>query len=338
MTEFSRPVETKRAETLQPGFDVGMATDVGRERDHNEDTVVATREAQFGVSSAEKGMFGVFDGLGGHDAGELASSLAALAAGKEYQSGQNSGETWADFGKRIIGAANKKVFDERRDRRNNMGTTGVATIQLGNHFVIVHVGDSRAYRIKSRGEIERLTTDHSLVEILVASGQITREQARTHEQRNMISRVIGNEPMVEADVTEVDLAVGERLLLCSDGLSGMVEDQEIGRIVAEASSAQAASEALIAAANVAGGKDNISAIVVRKGSEIAPVDEKALVDRVINDIAAEIGGGKPDRQRLTQLITELLSGAAALSANRQKLNKTMAFALKVAQKYGLDFG
>lgn len=341
MTELLRPAETeKKTETLRPGFDVGFATDVGRERDHNEDTVAVVREAQFGMAGGrEQGMLGVFDGMGGHGAGEVASSLAARVATREYLAGRNSGEAGADFAKRVVSAANRKVFDERKTRGTDMGTTAVMAIQDGNHFVVANVGDSRAYRIKPDGIAERLTTDHSLVQRLVDINQITPEEAKTHKQRNIIYRTIGDKPRVEADVIEVDLVFGERLLLCSDGLCGMVEDQVIGRIVKEAPSAQAASEAVIGAANAAGGEDNISAIVVKYGPEPKTADEsKMLVDQVINNIAAEISGGKPDRQRLTQLITELLSGAVALAADRKKLNKTIAFALKVAQKYHLDFG
>jgi protein phosphatase len=127
---------------------------------------------------------------------------------------------------------------------------------------IAHVGDSRAYRISAQG-IQRLTLDHSLVERLIATHQITREEARFHPQRNVIYRTIGDKSKIEVEVSANLLDPGDYLLLCSDGLSGMLDDQTILKRVLEASDPQAACDALVAAANAAGGDDNISVVLVQ---------------------------------------------------------------------------
>jgi protein phosphatase len=143
-----------------------------------------------------------------------------------------------------------------------MGSTMVAAVIEGSTAYVTHVGDSRVYLINSQG-IRQLTVDHSLVERLVATNQITREEARRHPQRNVIYRTIGDKAKLELEVTVHRLKPGDQLLLCSDGMSGMVEDQTIYRIVSSASSPQQACDDLIAAANQAGGDDNISVIVVK---------------------------------------------------------------------------
>jgi len=143
-----------------------------------------------------------------------------------------------------------------------MGSTLVAAVLESNKAYITHVGDSRAYLINLLG-IRRLTLDHSLVEQLIATNQITREEARFHPQRNVIYRTIGDRPKIEVEVISTLLSVGDYLLLCSDGLSGMLDDQTILKIVLEAASPQAACDALVDAANTAGGDDNISVVIIQ---------------------------------------------------------------------------
>jgi protein phosphatase len=142
-----------------------------------------------------------------------------------------------------------------------MGSTLVAAVLEGNKAWVAHVGDSRVYLINAQG-IQQITTDHSLVERLIATHQITREEARHHPQRNVIYRTIGDKLKVDVEVSTHNLSVGDYLLLCSDGLSGMVEDQAMLQIVRQTASPQAACDELIAAANAAGGEDNISVIIV----------------------------------------------------------------------------
>jgi protein phosphatase len=132
----------------------------------------------------------------------------------------------------------------------------------GNQAYVTHIGDSRAYLINTAG-IHRLTTDHSLVERLIATNQITREEARVHPQRNVIYRTIGDKATVDVELSTHKFDVGDYLLLCSDGMSGMVDDATLQRSVLAAASPQAACDALIRAANDAGGDDNISVIIVK---------------------------------------------------------------------------
>jgi serine/threonine protein phosphatase PrpC len=157
--------------------------------------------------------------------------------------------------------ANRKVFELRKSAGTDMGSTLVSAVLDGSRAYVAHVGDSRAYLINSQG-IRQITTDHSLVERLIATNQITREEARHHPQRNVIYRTIGDKLKLEVDLSVHNLKVGDRLLLCSDGLSGMVDDPMIYQIVQGAASPQAACDALINAANAAGGEDNITAIIV----------------------------------------------------------------------------
>ncbi|MBC8254209.1 MAG: serine/threonine-protein phosphatase, partial [Ardenticatenia bacterium] len=163
--------------------------------------------------------------------------------------------------KSVIAETNQVVFERRRSSRNDMGTTLVLAVVEDDTAHIAHVGDSRAYLIAD-GAITRLTTDHSLVERLVATGQITAEQAATHPQRNVIYRNIGDKPKVEPDITRQTLAPGNVLLLCCDGLSGEISDEEILRIVTQSPSLPEAAQQLVAAANAAGGSDNISVILI----------------------------------------------------------------------------
>ncbi|HEX9019032.1 MAG TPA: SpoIIE family protein phosphatase, partial [Anaerolineaceae bacterium] len=163
--------------------------------------------------------------------------------------------------KETVEAVNKHVFDLRKSSGTDMGSTLVMAMLDGPRAYIAHVGDSRAYLVNSR-EIRRLTVDHSLVERLVATGQIRREEAQHHPQKNVIYRTIGDKPRLDVDASVVDLSVGDRLMLCSDGLCGLVEDGQMQKLVMGAPSPQAACEALVSAANAAGGDDNISVIVV----------------------------------------------------------------------------
>jgi protein phosphatase len=175
----------------------------------------------------------------------------------------------------LVDVANRSLFELRQQAGTDMGTTLVAAVVDGTQAHIAHVGDSRAYLI-SGGGIQRLTVDHSLVERLVTTGQITAEQARTHEQRNVIYRTMGDKANVEVETGTYQLQPGDRLLLCSDGLSGMVTDEQILAIVRGNPSLQAACDELIKAANAGGGTDNITAILVEVISAAPPVESPTL--------------------------------------------------------------
>ncbi|OQA15060.1 MAG: Serine/threonine phosphatase stp [Chloroflexi bacterium ADurb.Bin360] len=143
-----------------------------------------------------------------------------------------------------------------------MGCTCVAALFSGHKAILGNVGDSRAYLLTATG-IQQQTVDHSLVARLVATGQITREEAEQHPQKNVIYRVVGDKPQIEVDLYETQLGIGDAILLCSDGLSGMVPDKEIWQIWRTSTSPQEACDRLVEAANSAGGLDNISVIVIQ---------------------------------------------------------------------------
>jgi serine/threonine protein phosphatase PrpC len=215
------------------------------------------------------GVFVVADGMGGHSGGEMASgaivnlfaqkSVAELLPGQITQKDDYDQSEWL---RETVEAANQEVLKLRKSVGTDMGSTMVAVVLEKNRAYIAHVGDSRVYLINEQG-IKQLTIDHSLVERLIATQQITREEARVHPQRNVIYRTIGDKPKVEVDVQSLDLSVGDALLLCSDGLTGMVQDRAIFNIVQGTSSPQMACDELINAANAAGGEDNIAAVMIK---------------------------------------------------------------------------
>lgn len=223
-------------------------TDVGKVRDHNEDSVWPEADG----SAEETVIVGVADGMGGHAGGEVASATAletALTVG-------------GDPSMRVQ-AANLAVVDaaKLRPRLSGMGTTlTLAVLDVDATAEFAHVGDSRAYLFR-QGELEQITTDHSYVGQLLAAGQITPEQAAEHPYRSVVTRAVGLDPSVEVDTYEVELQPGDRLLLCSDGLSDMLPDAEIA-VSLEDGTATEAADRLVAAANGAGGIDNITVIVI----------------------------------------------------------------------------
>ncbi len=246
---------------------VGRRTNVGKVRNLNEDSLVSielSRTLQCAVQPL--GVFAVADGMGGHAAGELASgsiinSISQRAFSELSPLKQLTAEECVKWLKETVSDANLTVVKMRKEAGTDMGSTLVLALLEGNQAYISHLGDSRIYMVNTRG-IQQLTTDHSLVQRLVATGQISREEARHHPQRNVIYRTMGDRSDVEMDISTHTLIPGDRLLLCSDGLTGMVEDQYIQKIIMEATSPLAACDQLIDAANSAGGDDNISIIVI----------------------------------------------------------------------------
>ncbi len=251
-------------------FRLGRRTHVGMVRTLNEDSILTLELNRVQQSVSQPlGIFVVADGMGGHAAGEIASgtiiNIIAQKAIKELLPAQFSRSGKQDCQKWLVETvemANAEVFSRRKSAGTDMGSTLVTAVVEGNTAYVAHIGDSRAYLINST-DIRQLTTDHSLVERLVATGQITREEARHHPQRNVIYRTIGDKSKVEVDVSVNTLAVGDYLLLCSDGLSGMLEDRDIHKLVIDSVSPQAACDALIQSANAAGGDDNVSVIIVK---------------------------------------------------------------------------
>jgi len=247
----------------------GHCSHMGMVRTLNEDSLAVVEITRIQQSiSRPIGVYVVADGMGGHAAGEVASGLIVdTIAGKALEEllppqAQAVKPVVSDWLRIAVEAANTEVFNLRKSAGTDMGSTMVVAALIGNQAFFTHIGDSRIYLINAKG-IKRLTVDHSLVERLIATHQITREEARYHPQRNVIYRTVGDKPKVEIEVNSLTLAVGDNLLLCSDGLSGMVEDERIYKLVLEASNPQAACDTLIEAANAAGGQDNTSVVIVK---------------------------------------------------------------------------
>jgi protein phosphatase len=246
------------------GWQVAALTDVGLKRELNEDNLMMIEGEMAGAGPY--GLYVVADGLGGHEAGEVASQLTVNTIQQHHA---NHPPTPADapyeaWLKSAIIAANEVVLkNQKADSGNNkMGSTLVMALVVDHHAHIINVGDSRAYRLNS-DIIEQISIDHSLVERLVQIGQITRDEARTHKQRNVIYSIIGEKEKLEIGYYHVTLQPGDRLLLCSDGLSGMVTDEKLLAISRHEPDPARATQTMILAAKQGGGHDNITAIIVQ---------------------------------------------------------------------------
>lgn len=231
-------------------------TDVGRVRQHNEDSI--------GVFP-EIGLFLVADGMGGHSAGEVASAMAVKIIGQHlsaFRGLKKAGHITDILSEGLI-KANGAIYKASRDNPElrGMGTTLTAAMVLGQEAFFCHVGDSRAYQIRA-GSIRQLTLDHSLVQELVRVGGITQVEARQHPQRNVLTRALGTAPGVEVDSFSLPIKKGDLLLLCSDGLTGPLEDSDILKIILESASLDGAAKDLLGEALNRGGLDNISVLLV----------------------------------------------------------------------------
>lgn len=224
----------------------GSRTDIGCLRDHNEDSLVVTPP-----------LFAVADGMGGHAAGEVASEIAVRVLSEqapEHPDGAALGRAIEEANRAIIQAAH-----EGRGRQG-MGTTMTAAMLEGERLVIAQVGDSRAYLLH-QGKLQQLTRDHSLMADMIEAGQLTPEEARTHPQRSVITRALGSDAHLQPDIYEINVETGDRLLICSDGLSGMVFDDEIENTLRRVQDPQRCASQLVNEAIAAGGHDNVTVIV-----------------------------------------------------------------------------
>lgn len=211
----------------------------------------------------------VADGMGGHQAGDVASQSAVDTFRGAFEQHAEKRSLSEQEGRMLIrqaiAEANETIYAmaSRDDRYHNMGTTVVAALMLPGTAVIGHVGDSRAYRVGA-GRIEQLTTDHSLVNELVRSGQLSAEEAANHPRRNVLTRAIGTDPEVEIDVQSVKWLPEDVLLLCSDGLSNMVSDERIAEVVSDDSLAlEIKADHLIQLALEGGGDDNVTVVLLQ---------------------------------------------------------------------------
>jgi protein phosphatase len=280
--------------------DTAGFTDPGRKRRRNEDSYVI-----------EPPLFAVADGMGGAQAGEVASRLAA-AAFREFHDADD-----LDPEERlvaIIQEANRRIYERASDDSevSGMGTTITAALVGGTGLAIGHVGDSRAYRLRA-GRFEQLTDDHSLVADLVRSGRLTPEEADVHPQRSVITRALGTDAQVDVDTFTVPAESGDLFLLCSDGLTTMVGDEEIRDLVTRAKDLDQAGKGLVKAANKAGGEDNVTVVLFRVSDGAAELEETAVVS----------GNGRAQDEDLEDTLTGLdaptmTAPAAAAVAQREE--------------------
>jgi protein phosphatase len=248
---------------------VGASQSTGLERDHNEDAQLVIKGDSAGAEPLpEFGLFMVADGMGGHRSGEVASNISIRSVARKLMEETILHILDLDSPNDMLPL--QELLHDALDEANSAvveqvpggGTTMTAVLLLGSQMTIGHVGDSRAYSINN-GQIEILTRDHSLVERLKELGQLTAEEAESHPQRNVLYRAIGQGANLEIDVFTTTAPKGGHLLICSDGLWGVVPDPQIKHVVNDALHPQIACEQLVQAANLAGGPDNISVVIVR---------------------------------------------------------------------------
>lgn len=254
--------------------EVGQASHVGLVRALNEDTLL-TLELRLGRSPAgiSFGLYAVADGVGGHEAGEIASNLAlrmlAESIVKSLLLPRLRPEMHSLFQESTlqilaegVEAANNEVYSQAQAKGNNMGTTLAAVLIVDTTVYIANVGDSRIYLLEG-AQLRQVTTDHSLVASLVAAGEITSKAIYTHPQRNIVTRCLGMRQDIEVDIFVEELKPGDSLLACSDGLWEMVRDDKINEVLLQSSSPQLACEQLVELSNRNGGVDNVSVIVAK---------------------------------------------------------------------------
>ena len=266
-------------------LDVVSISHPGMVRSHNEDALFVDGNVGLAVLA---------DGMGGYNAGEVASSIAVDVISKsmleELASGRELTKVDTDTGlshaglllRQQIAVANKEIYDTAQTRPDcaGMGTTIVATVFCGPRVSIGHIGDSRCYRL--RGEkFEQLTRDHSLLQEQIDSGMLTPERARYSLNKNLVTRALGIDEVASADITEYRVEAGDNFLLCSDGLTDMVDNEAIGAAIGDKrSDLSAAAGELIDIANRNGGRDNISVVLVRVAAE--PLPSPGWVQRWLN--------------------------------------------------------
>lgn len=240
-------------------------TDIGHRRTNNQDSV--------GVFSNQVGaqIAIVADGMGGHQGGDVASEMVVSHLGSTFEKNQSATIDelirWLIF---ELNSENKRILDKALHHTDlsGMGTTFVAVLMVDDTYIVANIGDSRCYRFRE-GTLKQLTEDHSLVNELVKHGDITPEDAKHHPQKNLITRSLGISKDVDADVTIYHSYTNDYLLLCSDGLTNMVSDDQIQEILASKSTLQEKCDTLVTLANESGGLDNITALLLYDDSEVS---------------------------------------------------------------------
>lgn len=240
-------------------MNTAFRTDVGRIREINEDRAAVKQEAS-GVTLAL-----LADGMGGHQAGDVASQTAIEVILDQLTdlTPEMTANQWEEALQRAVEKANFAIYRQASQQAelSGMGTTVVAAVTSPERLAIVHIGDSRAY-LFHKGELQQLTDDHSLVNELLRSGQISADEARTHPRRNVLTRALGTQIAVEAEILHADWHEGDILLLCTDGLTNMVDDKTIVHILKNKASLAGKADRLVERALRAGGEDNITVVLV----------------------------------------------------------------------------
>ena len=306
--------------------DQAFRTDTGRQRSANEDSVFVRLP-----------IFVVADGMGGAQAGEVASKAAAEAFDRDLPDAPPE-----QVLRETIEAANREIHElaHADSSRAGMGTTITAAIvDAANEEVCIgHVGDSRAYRLRG-GKLEQLTRDHSLVEEMRRKGQITDAQAEDHPQRSIITRALGPEPEVEVDVQTVSAAPGDVFLICSDGLTTMVDEKRIAAVLSGAESMASAVRSLIDEANRAGGRDNVTALLFRLEDAAAPRREAPESPTLVGAAAEEEGLTATEvRRRAAAAAAQRRREALAAKPRRRRLRTAAKVLATVAVLAAVAFG
>jgi len=295
-------------------LNVGTRSDVGKVRQANEDSFIASEP-----------LFVVADGMGGHLAGDVAS---ATAVGVITDNAPSASIDEPESLSSLVRAANRAIWEKARadPSLRGMGTTCTLLMVGDGRAEIAHVGDSRAYLLRD-GELTQLTEDHTLVSRMVKEGRLREEEAAHHPQRSIITRALGVDADVEVDLEPIELAPGDRLLLNSDGLTSMVEPERVKQVLLDESDAQAAADRLVTIANDAGGEDNITVVVIDVSNEERerpePVAGAAPAGR--QETQPQGGGGagvRWGRALVIALVTLLIVGGGGYAAARYFLHNS----------------
>ena len=237
-------------------------TDVGKVREHNEDNVIILN------NDNEEYLLAVADGMGGHKAGEVASAIAIDHLTEEFYRLETLGtkENAIDWLRNIVKEINKKIFECTKENQDSkgMGTTLVCAIKTNSYLLYGNIGDSSGYVIK-KGKLHKVTKDHTLVNLLVTTGELTEEEAKFHPRKNVLMRALGANDPIDIDIFDVDTNVSG-ILLCSDGLTNMLTDDQIEKVLNSELPIEEELNRLIKKANSRGGKDNISIACLEKES------------------------------------------------------------------------
>lgn len=242
----------------------GYLTDPGKVRDHNEDSVIIVKD------QADEILLAVADGMGGHRNGEVASSIAISHIGKRFAEISSVGnkEDATNFVREMVSEANFLIYKHTSEHPEStgMGTTLVLAILTKDFLLFGNIGDSSGYVVKNE-KLHKVTTDHTLVSLLVKSGELTEEEAKNHPRKNVLMRALGATNTVEMDITYVERDI-EGIFLCSDGLTNMLNDDQITKVLNENTSLEEKLKKLIVKCNNRGGTDNISvAYLVKEAQE-----------------------------------------------------------------------